>query len=201
MEILSFIDVAYESGLYCMGYHRHKNRSMAVQQSISIGAIHWRTTPWGILVLCCGSLRLLVHLRMLKSLFPKDQQTEMAQCLFCHRHRSLLGCADHRTRPCIHLSTFGLLGITFVTLQAIKFTHHLSYLMAAWAVALIPMAFVNGILTGNPVLIYDNAENLGIRIGTIPLEDFFYNLLYMTWMISLYEWYKIREYRKIRQIN
>ena len=73
--------------------------------------------------------------------------------------------------------------------------------MAAWAVALIPMAFVNGILTGNPVLIYDNAENLGIRIGTIPLEDFFYNLLYMTWMISLYEWYKIREYRKIRQIN
>ncbi|MFZ9430536.1 MAG: lycopene cyclase domain-containing protein [Bacteroidia bacterium] len=98
-------------------------------------------------------------------------------------------------------STFGLLGITFVTLQAIKFTHHLSYLMAAWAVALIPMAFVNGILTGNPVLIYDNAENLGIRIGTIPLEDFFYNLLYMTWMISLYEWYKIRESRKIRQIN
>lgn len=73
--------------------------------------------------------------------------------------------------------------------------------MAAWAVALIPMAFVNGILTGNPVLIYDNAENLGIRIGTIPLEDFFYNLLYMTWMISLYEWYKIRESRKIRQIN
>lgn len=110
MEILSFIDVAYEFGLYCMGYHRHKNRSMAVQQSISIGAIHWRTTPWGIFVLCCGSLRLLVHLRMLKSLFPKDQQTEMAQCLFCHRHRSLLGCADHRTRPCIHLEYIRIIG-------------------------------------------------------------------------------------------
>jgi lycopene cyclase domain-containing protein len=87
-------------------------------------------------------------------------------------------------------STFGLLGITFITLQAIKFTQHLTYLMVAWVIALIPMAFVNGILTGNPVLIYDDAENLGIRVGTIPFEDFFYNLLYMTWMISLYEWYK-----------
>ncbi|MFM6952343.1 MAG: lycopene cyclase domain-containing protein [Bacteroidota bacterium] len=43
---------------------------------------------------------------------------------------------------------------------------------------------------------YDNTENLGIRIGTIPFEDFFYNLLYMTWMISLYEWYKMRKVSK-----
>jgi lycopene cyclase domain-containing protein len=63
------------------------------------------------------------------------------------------------------------------------------------------MAFVNGILTGNPVLIYDDAENLGIRIGTIPFEDFFYNLLYMTWMISLYEWYKLRERRTMHHQN
>jgi len=90
-------------------------------------------------------------------------------------------------------STFGLLGITFSLLLVIKFTHHITYLLAAWAIALIPMAFVNGILTGNPVLIYDNTENLGIRIGTIPFEDFFYNLLYMTWMISLYEWFKLRK--------
>jgi lycopene cyclase domain-containing protein len=60
-------------------------------------------------------------------------------------------------------------------------------------VALIPMAFVNGILTANPVLIYDDAENLGIRIGTIPFEDFFYNLLYMTWMITLFELFKTRQ--------
>lgn len=89
-------------------------------------------------------------------------------------------------------STFGLLGITFITLQAFRFTGHFTYLIAAWAIALIPMAFVNGILTGNPVLIYDDTENLGIRIGTIPFEDFFYNLLYMTWMISLYEWLKLK---------
>jgi lycopene cyclase domain-containing protein len=49
------------------------------------------------------------------------------------------------------------------------------------------MAYVNGVLTSKPVLIYNDAQNLGIRIGTIPLEDFFYNMVYMLWMITVYE--------------
>ena len=94
-------------------------------------------------------------------------------------------------------STFGLLAITFLILYWVKFTQHLSYLLLAWAIALLPMAFVNGILTANPVLIYNDAENLGFRIGTIPFEDFFYNLLYMTWMISLYEYFKNKNSKAI----
>jgi lycopene cyclase domain-containing protein len=90
-------------------------------------------------------------------------------------------------------STFGLLAITYIILLYIKYNHHLTHLIISWAVALLPMAFVNGILTGNPVLIYNDAENLGIRIGTIPFEDFFYNLLYMTWMITLFEIFKSRQ--------
>jgi lycopene cyclase domain-containing protein len=89
-------------------------------------------------------------------------------------------------------STFGLLAITYIILLYNKYNHHLTHLIISWAVALLPMAFVNGILTGNPVLIYDDNENLGIRIGTIPFEDFFYNLLYMTWMISLFEIFKAK---------
>ena len=89
-------------------------------------------------------------------------------------------------------STFGLLTITIIALHTKKFTHHLSHTYLAWIIALLPMAFVNGILTGNPVVIYDDTENLGIRIGTIPFEDFFYNLLYMIWMISLFEYFKQR---------
>lgn len=45
-------------------------------------------------------------------------------------------------------------------------------------VILIPFIIVNAILTGSfiaePVVWYDNTENLGIRIFTIPVEDFGY---------------------------
>ena len=82
--------------------------------------------------------------------------------------------------------TFGLLSFTLFNF-ILNNTEYLSHALIAWLVAIIPMLIVNGLLTGLPVLIYDNSQNLGIRIGTIPLEDFFYNLVYMLWMIGLYE--------------
>lgn len=51
---------------------------------------------------------------------------------------------------------------------------------------LIPFFMVNGLLTGSfipeEVVWYNNAENLGIRVGTVPIEDVFYafSMLYMS---------------------
>ena len=49
-----------------------------------------------------------------------------------------------------------------------------------YLVILIPFFLVNGILTGTgidqQVVWYNNQENLGIRLGTIPIEDLIYNL-------------------------
>ena len=42
---------------------------------------------------------------------------------------------------------------------------------------LIPFFIVNGLLTSIPIVTYNNAENSGIRITTIPIEDSVYNLL------------------------
>jgi lycopene cyclase domain-containing protein len=50
--------------------------------------------------------------------------------------------------------------------------------------------FVNSALTGsyseNPVVFYNDAENLGIRVGTMPLEDSFYcfSMLYGSVLFS-----------------
>jgi lycopene cyclase domain-containing protein len=56
-----------------------------------------------------------------------------------------------------------------------------------YTISLIPMAIVNGFLTALPVVIYDNTQNLGIRIGSIPVEDFIYSAILLLMNIALYE--------------
>jgi len=54
----------------------------------------------------------------------------------------------------------------------------LGKVISIYAILLIPFLIVNGILTGTgleePVVMYNNSENLGIRIASIPIEDVFY---------------------------
>lgn len=67
-------------------------------------------------------------------------------------------------------------------------------LVFAYLVILIPFFVVNGILTGTgleqPIVWYNDDENLGIRLLTIPIEDAFYGFLLIGSNISLYEYFK-----------
>ncbi|MDN3658361.1 lycopene cyclase domain-containing protein [Ferruginibacter paludis] len=72
-----------------------------------------------------------------------------------------------------------------------------NFFLIAYAVILIAFLLVNGFLTAIPVVLYNDAENLGIRIYTIPLEDIFYGMLLIMMNIALYE--KLRN-RKIETL-
>lgn len=65
-------------------------------------------------------------------------------------------------------------------------TNEKVYFMWMYLLHLIPFAFVNGVLTSYPVVIYNDTENMGIRIGSIPLDDFFYSYNLLALVFFLY---------------
>lgn len=98
--------------------------------------------------------------------------------------------------------TFGLISISMLGYRLVPkiwkaLKKNWSHLFTAWIISIVPMLYVNGQLTIKPVLIYNNMENLGIRIFSIPVEDFFYNFLYMLWMIPLFEYFNKRKTNRI----
>ena len=58
--------------------------------------------------------------------------------------------------------------------------------------SLIPFFIVNGFLTGsfteNAVVLYDDQQNLGIRILNIPMEDIFYCFNILVLVVVVYEY-------------
>jgi len=66
--------------------------------------------------------------------------------------------------------------------------------LPVFAILLIPFFIVNGFLTGSwineQVVWYNDAENLGIRIGTVPIEDSIYALTMLLTVFLLMEKFK-----------
>ena len=93
--------------------------------------------------------------------------------------------------------TFTALATLLILLKYIFKVKWLNRFYFTYSVLLIPFCIVNGVLTGTglkePVVWYNNHQNLAIRLGTIPVEDVFYGMLLILLNISLYEYFKSRD--------
>jgi lycopene cyclase domain-containing protein len=88
--------------------------------------------------------------------------------------------------------------ITFISTGILLIGHvvfvkkdYLDRFWLGYLFSLIPFLIVNGVLTGtgieDQIVWYNNDENLGIRILTIPIEDSIYLLLYLLGIVTIYE--------------
>lgn len=89
--------------------------------------------------------------------------------------------------------TFFSLAVLLVILVFYR-VKYLNLFFLAYLFILIPFFIVNGILTGsfihNEVVWYNNEENMGVRLFTIPIEDTFYGMLLILLNVVVYEYLK-----------
>jgi lycopene cyclase domain-containing protein len=89
--------------------------------------------------------------------------------------------------------TFGLLPVLLLVLLFVIKAEWLGRFYMAFMVSLIPFYIVNGLLTSIPVVLYNNDQNLGIRVGTIPFEDHFYSMALLLMNVGFFEYFKSRK--------
>tara|TARA_B100000949_G_scaffold24199_1_gene18477 strand:- start:727 stop:1305 length:579 start_codon:yes stop_codon:yes gene_type:complete len=92
-----------------------------------------------------------------------------------------------------------------IVLLALVFNYNrevLQVFFPVFLILLVPFFIVNGFLTGSwiheEVVWYNNAENLGIRIGTVPIEDSVYALSMLLTIYVLMEKFKKRYSPKLQ---
>lgn len=86
--------------------------------------------------------------------------------------------------------TFSSAGLAALLLAFVVFVQKAAWMGRFWisyAVVLVPFFICNGILTSKPVVVYDDLENLGIRMYTIPVEDLMYNLVMLLGVTAIFE--------------
>ena len=102
-----------------------------------------------------------------------------------------------------------LLCLGLLIFHMLRKTPYLGYFLFAWMILLIPFFISNGILTGlhfykyslintsevditEAIVRYNNNFNLGIRIWSVPIEDFFYGLAMVLLTLTPYEYFRLK---------
>ena len=107
--------------------------------------------------------------------FPKLQSNKTTDIIFKSLSLIFFVVACFNLRKDYSFYTFLFCSIFILFLLFQRFNQ--AAFLVSYLIILIPFLIVNGFLTSIPVVIYNDAENLGIRIFTIPFEDIFYGML------------------------
>lgn len=102
-------------------------------------------------------------------------------------------------------TTFSLLALFLIWHLLINRSDYLGKFYLSYIIILIPFVLVNGALTGmftqEPIVWYNDSENMGIRIITIPLDDFAYNMLMLLIVITILESFKVRRFSGVLEVT
>lgn len=89
-------------------------------------------------------------------------------------------------------ATAFFLAVFILMMMIYRHSYWMGRFYRAYLVSKIPFLIVNGALTALPVVVYNDNENLGVRINTIPAEDAFYSMLMLMMVTAVYERLKKR---------
>lgn len=105
----------------------------------------------------------------------------------------LLVLAGVASLPFLYQRTYTFTTVSFTTLmlilQLVQKTYRtwFSGFLITYLLSLVPFMIVNGLLTFLPVVWYDNAENLGLRLFTVPVDDFVYLMGLLLPTVNIYQ--------------
>lgn len=130
-----------------------------------------------------------------KFFFPNIQTTKTIQLTTAALSLGLLFLAIWNIERTYTFWNF-LFASIFVMITAIRNPAWHATFWVAYLIHLIPFLLVNSILTGSfikePIVWYDDTQNLSIRIFTIPIEDIIYALLLLLMNITFFEFFLSR---------
>ena len=124
-----------------------------------------------------------------KTLMPefKIQDKTLQPVLYIVAVILMIVSLHYKSRSYTHV-TFYFIAVS-LAISFLFFRKHLSHFLISYAAILLPFFIMNGILTGmwiaNEVVWYNDAENLGLRLGTIPFEDVFYGMALILWNVNI----------------
>lgn len=160
-----------------------------------ITGIHWFGLPveeW--MFFFCIPYACLFSYAALKHLIPGTVNPNASSWITSLLAGGLLAAALFNLDKAYTATTFILLSLTLLFHLKWIASDYMGRFYLTYLFILIPFFLVNGVLTGGyldkVVVWYNDLENLGIRMVTIPVEDTFYGMLLILSNVTIYEYLK-----------